>query len=62
MKNLKHKAVLVSELPTCNFCGNIAEVDSKTVFGYWAYICCRCFKDYGTGLGLGKGQKLIRAC
>ena len=62
MKNIKHLAVVVSELPTCDFCNNTAEVDGKTVFGSWAYMCRRCFKQHSIGLGLGKGQKLLRAC
>jgi hypothetical protein len=31
--------------------------DAKTVMGPWGNICSMCFKQYGTGLGTGKGQK-----
>lgn len=33
--------------------------DGKTKMGTWAYMCQRCFIDWGVGLGLGKGQKFI---
>ncbi len=32
--------------------------DGKTRMGPWAYMCEKCFKAYGVGLGLGKGQVL----
>lgn len=38
-----------------------AHFDAKTTYGVWAYLCRPCFNKYGTGLGLGKGQKLILA-
>ena len=31
-------------------------VDSRTIRGYWALMCMGCFKEWGIGLGLGKGQ------
>lgn len=36
-----------------------AVYDGKTKMGQWAYLCNGCFQIWGTGLGLGKGQKLI---
>lgn len=53
------------EVRLCDFCEakdlNIdAHFDAKTQMGYWADMCHRCFNNYGIGLGLGKGQKLIR--
>ena len=49
----------VSEIPVCNFCEEDAEYDGQTIFGPWAYMCKRCFRKYGRGLGLGQGQKLV---
>ena len=45
---------------TCDIrgCKNKAEYDGKTNFGCWANMCSKCFKIWGLGLGLGKGQKL----
>lgn len=54
-----HTEVKVSELPKCDFCGETAQYDGKTRLGPWADMCSRCFKTYGVGLGLGRGQKLI---
>lgn len=31
----------------CDFCSNPAEVDTKTIYGYWAYLCPACNKRYG---------------
>lgn len=28
-------------------CGKPAEVDAKTIYGYWAYLCPECNKRYG---------------
>jgi hypothetical protein len=27
------------------------------MWGHWATLCDKCFKDIGVGLGIGKGQK-----
>ena len=44
---------------TCDICKlNQAKYDCKTKQGPWANLCETCFKIYGTGLGLGKGQKI----
>lgn len=32
----------------CDFCSNKAEVDTKTIYGYWAYLCPACNSRYGT--------------
>lgn len=43
----------------CNFCKTEeAAYDGKTIYGPWAFMCKNCFAQVGTGLGLGKGQKL----
>lgn len=44
----------------CNLCKEICSnyyIDGKTKIGPWAYMCLSCFKKYGVGLGIGKGQK-----
>ena len=33
--------------------------DAKTVMGPWAYMCQAHYLQYGDGLGLGMGQRLI---
>ena len=59
------KVVKVSSLPNCDFCKieneikKEAQYDGATKFGKWAYMCSSHFKQYGKGLGTGKGQKLI---
>lgn len=54
-------AVMVTNLPPCDFCqdGTLAEVDGKTKQGPWANMCDKHFRWFGTGLGTGKGQKLV---
>jgi len=47
----------------CDMCKELgvrrlAEYDAKTVFGYWAFLCEGCFRLFGHGLGMGRGQKL----
>lgn len=32
----------------CDLCNNPAEVDTKTIYGYWAYLCHACNQRYGT--------------
>jgi hypothetical protein len=45
---------------TCDMCKNEpALYDAKTRMGCWAYLCNGCYCQWGIGLGLGKGQKLI---
>ena len=44
----------------CEICeGNLegAFVDGKTKVGFWATMCLACHKEFGVGLGIGKGQK-----
>ena len=52
--------VTVSNIPQCQFCSAPAAYDAKTHMGPWAYLCEKCFKRHGIGLGLGKGQRLVR--
>jgi len=50
----------VTVLPVCDVCKTKkAAFDARTVFGSWANLCSICFGQYGTGLGLGKGQHLV---
>lgn len=55
------KPVWHSAIPTrCDLDGHeITTVfyDAKTVMGPWGNLCPACFKQYGMGLGTGKGQK-----
>jgi hypothetical protein len=51
--------VVVTELPKCWWHPNRdASHDFKTRAGPWSYGCPTCFRTYGQGLGLGKGQRL----
>ena len=49
----------VSTLPSCDFCPKTAAYDGRTKMGPWAFMCPNHFVDYGTGVGLGKGQRLV---
>ena len=52
--------VKIDVLPACDFCKtNEAKYDGRTTLGPWAYMCQSCFRIYGVGLGLGKGQRLV---
>lgn len=58
--------VKVAELPTCDICAHegltpprTAGFDGKTIFGPWANMCPLHFASCGTGLGTGRGQKLV---
>ena len=43
----------------CDICGMFkAKYDGKTFMGAWANMCDVCFKNFGVGLGMGKGQIL----
>lgn len=55
-----HTQVKVSSLPKCDFCGKTAGYDGKTTHGPWANMCEDCFGQHGVGLGLGRGQKLVK--
>ena len=55
------KTVVIAESRKCNFCNKEAKYDGKTILGgIWAYMCPHHFLSYGIGLGLGKGQELIK--
>ncbi len=59
MATNKHEKVVVGTLPKCDFCAEKAQYDGKTNLGPWGYMCQAHFKQFGVGLGLGKGQKLV---
>lgn len=57
--------VKMTVIPDCQFCSMIpgmevskAEYDGATQVGPWAYMCSYHFKQYGVGIGTGKGQYL----
>ena len=57
-----HKSVEVSTPHYCDFHVAdkvLAEYDAATSMGPWADMCESHFRQFGTGLGLGKGQRLI---
>ena len=56
---MSHTEVTVTKKPKCDFCDEVAEYDGKTTLGPWANMCATCYGQFGTGLGLGKGQKLV---
>lgn len=55
----------VAVLPMCDICaqngkGTVpASYDARTKSGPWAFLCSTHFGLYGTGLGIGKGQRLV---
>lgn len=52
------KFTFVERFPKCELYGKEAHYDAKTLWGPWAFLCVNCFKRYGIGLGVGKGQEL----
>lgn len=52
-------------IPHCDLCRLVdsgdrdAAYDGKTQAGPWAYMCEEHFKVHGTGLGIGRGQRLV---
>ena len=57
------ESVIVETYPKCDFCpkdeGVDAQYDGKTYMEPWASMCERHFKQYGIGLGTGRGQRYI---
>ena len=51
--------VIMDTIPLCDICTKKACYDAKTIHGAWGYLCEGCFRTYGIGLGLGRGQRLI---
>jgi len=55
----EQNTVKVTSLPKCDFCTKLANYDGATKQGPWAYMCDKHFNQYGKGLGMGVGQRLI---
>lgn len=55
-----HEEARVHTMPDCDFHPGVkAAYDAKTKMGPWANMCPECMTDYGLGLGLGRGQRLV---
>jgi hypothetical protein len=54
-----NEQLIVAKLPKCNFCDEEARYDGKTIQGPWAYMCVEHYCKFGTGVGLGRGQRLV---
>ena len=54
--------VVMAVMPICDIpdCGSEAQYDGKTIHGPWAYMCELDYQAYGVGIGLGKGQRLVK--
>lgn len=66
MSSNNHTEVKVATIPMCDVHKyelgdpNVpAKYDGKTWMGPWANMCEECFETHGTGLGLGRGQRLV---
>lgn len=63
----RNNEVVMQELPDCDVCKhqNRAEVNkarydgSLMGVGSWAYMCQMHFTQFGSGLGIGRGQRLV---
>lgn len=58
------KEARVFKIPNCDLCqwnGKTvpAAYDAASKMGKWAFMCEECFSNYGMGLGMGVGQKLV---
>ena len=65
-KMQKQYETIVDKLPQCDFCKpnllvpwQAAYFDGRTRMGPWAFLCREHFRQFGVGLGTGKGQKLV---
>jgi hypothetical protein len=56
---MEKDVVVVSGSKECDFCGDPALYDGRTLSGQWGYMCEACFNKYGVGLGIGKGQRIV---
>ena len=60
------REAVVDAIPNCDLCAagkasvvNPAAYDGATVMGPWAYMCEAHFRQYGVGVGEGRGQRLF---
>lgn len=51
--------VKVARIPPCDICGEDAIFDAKTMYGPWANLCHKHFKQQGCRVGPGFGQALV---
>jgi len=56
MKN-KWYGVVPTECNICNEPIKETFVDGRTKTGFWAIMCPACHKEFGVGLGIGRGQE-----
>jgi hypothetical protein len=57
---MKRISKWLSPVDKCDICKRTIKtyfVDGNTKLGGWALMCPACFKKYGFGLGVGRGQK-----
>ncbi len=54
--------IIMSKLPQCQFCEEVARYDFRTKSGQWAYGCDKHYLLHRMheNLGIGQGQLLIR--
>jgi len=45
-----------SECQLCHEAITDSFIDGRTIQGPWGYMCLRCHREHGVGLGTGKGQ------
>ena len=51
---------LGSKPTTCDICHKPftdTMLDARTTSGRWGLLCPDCHKDYGVGIGIGRGQE-----
>ena len=58
------REAVVDSIPGCDMCAlqgqaKPAAYDGATVMGPWAYMCEAHFRQYGVGVGEGRGQRLF---
>jgi len=57
----RSEVTAVDAFPPCdiNPAHGAAAYDAKTTMGPWGNLCPTCFENFGYGLGLGIGQRLV---
>ena len=58
-KETEIPAAVLCDFEPCKVDKVQAHYDGATAMGPWAYICESHYRQYGIGLGLGLGQRLI---
>lgn len=59
-----HTSVIVQSIPNCDVCKmngitRPAYADARLTIGTWGNVCIQHFNTLGSGLGLGRGQRLL---